>query len=131
MPTVLDKIEADANARLPLPEGRRPSEELPRYRDYVETQAGRLRRLHQKGREWSEVCQGRALVMDQLLRHLLRATMRDLAPAASTGGAVCPGGGGGYGRAELSPHSDIDLLFLHNAERALIARGKSHPHLSG
>ncbi|MCL4178866.1 MAG: [protein-PII] uridylyltransferase [Verrucomicrobia bacterium] len=130
MPTVLDKIEADANARLPLPEGRRPGEELPRYRDFVETQAARLRRFHQKGGSGRLVCLGRAAVIDQLLRHLLRENLREVAPASDPAGRFALVAIGGYGRAELSPHSDIDLLFLHNAERALIARGKGHPRLS-
>ena len=131
MPTVLDKIEADANSRLPLPEGRRPGDELPRYRDYVETQAGRLRRLHQQGGSGREVCQGRAVVVDHLLRHLLVGTMRDVPSPAHGVARFALVAVGGYGRAELSPHSDIDLLFLHNAERALITRGKTHPYLSG
>jgi [protein-PII] uridylyltransferase len=30
----------------------------------------------------------------------------------------------------LNPYSDIDVLFLHNAEHVALARGKAHPHLT-
>jgi [protein-PII] uridylyltransferase len=34
---------------------------------------------------------------------------------------------GGYGRAELNPHSDIDVLFLHDRQ---VAARRPLPHLS-
>ncbi len=130
MATLLDKIEADASTRLLLPDGRRPGDELGRYRDYVEAEAGRLRKFHHRGGSGREVCQGRSAVIDHLLQHLLRAVLQDAAKSGQGVTRFALVALGGYGRSELSPHSDIDLLFLHNAERAMIARTKTHPYLS-
>ncbi len=58
--------------------------------------------------------QAQAFLTDQLLRLLFDATVEHLYPAAnrSTGERLTLIAVGGYGRGEMSPHSDIDIGFL-------------------
>src|SRR6185436_6259209 len=112
MQALLDKIEANAAARLPLPAGKLPAQELARYKAFLKVETHRLKLLHRSGGAGREICQARAAILDVLLRYLwngIKATFSPLAlkefpPLALV--AI-----GGYGRAELNPHSDIDFMF--------------------
>jgi [protein-PII] uridylyltransferase len=129
MPTLLDKIEASAAARLPLPPGRKPTEELARYRIFLKVETHRLKIQHRGGADGREVCRARARILDLLLRNILESVRKSdpqlseksLPPLALV--AI-----GGYGRGELNPHSDIDIMFLHTGE--LVSGGKPKPTLS-
>src|SRR6266699_2403039 len=131
MPTLLEKIAVSAAERLPLPPNRQPSQELARYKNFLKVESHRLKILHRAGAGGREICRARATVLDVLLRSLLEAVKNNTrvesrtAPPAFALVAV-----GGYGRGELSPQSDIDILFLHNADSTSTARGKPHPNLS-
>ncbi|MCR9219321.1 MAG: [protein-PII] uridylyltransferase [Alphaproteobacteria bacterium] len=59
---------------------------------------------------------GNCFLVDQLLRVLFDATTTHLYPAANPTEAekLCLVAVGGYGRGELAPYSDVDLLFLHH-----------------
>src|SRR5437762_3344154 len=132
MPTLLEKIEADAGARLPLPPDRKPGQELARYKGFLKVESHRLKMLHRAGAGGREICHARAAVLDVLLRHLLPAVKGGIQVESKT---PPPGFAlvalGGYGRGELNPQSDVDILFLHSGDTVSMARGKPHPHLSG
>ncbi|GDY21974.1 bifunctional uridylyltransferase/uridylyl-removing enzyme [Verrucomicrobiota bacterium] len=129
MPRLLEKIEASAAKRLPLPAGRKPSQELARYKTFLKVESARLKILHRAGGGGLEICHARAAVMDTLLRYLLADLQKDLPPgpgkAAPPFALVATGG---YGRGELNPHSDIDIMFLHAGD--MVTAGKAHPYLA-
>jgi len=117
MRTMLAKIEAHAAQRLPLPPGRTLEQEKGRYRQFLKIEAHRVKMLHRAGAGGLEVCRARAAILDELLRHLMDAIHREAgleferqAPSLTLVAT------GGYGRGELSPCSDIDILLLHTGE---------------
>jgi [protein-PII] uridylyltransferase len=124
-------MREEAVRRLTLPPGRTPGQELARYKDYLRSEAARLRQLHRAGAGGREVCQARAWVLDLLLGQLWGAVMMAL-PAGAGGEPMrfALVAIGGYGRGELNPHSDIDIMLLHNLDSGALVRGKVPPRLS-
>ena len=88
------------------PEAPEPS--LPAYRDIVRRSRERLAARFQAGDPVEELVHERAAFVDQVLMHIWRAFM---APHSAVLVAV-----GGYGRGELHPASDVDLLILVREE---------------
>src|SRR5882724_11833490 len=119
-----EKVLEHAEQRLALKPGRKPAEILGLYKKFLKVEEHRLRMAHGTGASGREIAQGRAHVMEVLLRHIFGAATdnvrQDTAPVPLLLCAM-----GGFGRGELSPYSDIDIMFLHNTP----ARGaKSHPY---
>ena len=78
--------------------------------------AGReeIRRRFEAGAPGTVVVRAHCHLMDQLIRVIYDHANRDLYPMGnlSAGERLALVAVGGYGRGELAPHSDIDLLFL-------------------
>ncbi|MCX7721672.1 MAG: [protein-PII] uridylyltransferase [Verrucomicrobiae bacterium] len=111
---VLDKIRADAETRLHIPEGKPATSELARFKSYLKLETHRLKLLHRAGASGRELCQARAFVVDLVLQSLWRAAIEAAAHhARAEPEPLALVALGGYGRAELNPHSDIDIVFLH------------------
>ena len=128
MQELVKKIEADAAARLPLPPGRLPTQELARYKAFLKVETHRLKMGHRAGAGGLEICRARAAVLDVLLRYLWDSAKAGLSPQAQKEfPSLALVAIGGYGRAELNPHSDIDFMFLHDRQ---VAARKPLPHLS-
>jgi [protein-PII] uridylyltransferase len=122
------KIEAAARERLTLPADSTAVEKLASYKGFLKIQTHRLKLLHRAGAGGREICLGRAAILDALLRHLWTSAKSSLsAQAQEEFPPLALVAIGGYGRAELNPHSDIDFMFLHDGQ---IAANKPLPHLS-
>ena len=128
MQGLLKKIEANAAARLTLPPGRQPAQELERYKAFLKVESHRLKIMHRAGAGGMEICHARAAILDVLIRYLWNAAVASLsAQAQKEFPQLAVVALGGYGRAELNPYSDIDFMFLHNRQ---VAGTRPLPHLS-
>ena len=128
MPTLLEKIAASAAARLPLPDGRRPGQEVERYKIFLKVETHRLKILHRAGAGGRELSRARAAILDVLLRSIHDALGTTAPGGAKKLPALALVAVGGYGRGELNPQSDIDIMFLHDG--GAVARANPHPWLA-
>ena len=120
MQTLITKMEQSAADRLPLPVGRLPTQELPRYSTFLKVETHRLKLAHRAGMDGLQVCRGRAELMDLLLRYLWAAVKQNMsAQSQKEFPSIALVAIGGYGRAELNPCSDIDFMFLHDGQVAM------------
>lgn len=119
MQDLLHKIEAAAAARLPLPPGRVFDQERARFQGFLKVETHRLKLAHRNGAGGIVICQARAALLDHLIRHLWEAALNALSDQARREfPPIAVVALGGYGRRELNPHSDIDLMFLHEGQVA-------------
>jgi [protein-PII] uridylyltransferase len=128
MAGLADKIESDASAKLVLLEDRQPGDELARFKAFLKLENSRLQMLHKSGASGREVCQARATLLDVLLRHILEPIQAKLQQDKTPLPNFALVAIGGYGRGELNPFSDIDIMFLHETE--LTPGGKAKPQIT-
>ena len=120
----LEQVLAHAASRLAATGARRPTEVLPLYKKFLKVEEYRLRLKHQAGGGGREICTRRAELVDVLLQYVFGAAATS---ARGNGAAKIPlalVALGGYGRGELNPFSDIDVMLLHHQEKKGIS-----PHL--
>jgi len=104
--------------------------ELPRLKRFLKTESARLQGWHRDGGGGREVCLGRSWMLDTLLRELFDWTLATFEqPGNARKLQVALVATGGYGRAELNPHSDVDIMLLHSGSMPSVNRIFSHPLL--
>ena len=97
----------------------RPTDLLDIYRRFLKLEEHRLKLEHQRGGSGRELCQRRADMISVMLRHIWESAWETHRkshlehPPRIALLAV-----GGFGRGELNPYSDIDILFLHPHDHA-------------
>jgi [protein-PII] uridylyltransferase len=117
----LEKVLAHAERQLAPAGGVRPTAVLPLYEKFLRIEEHRLRLKHQAGGSGREICARRVDLVDVLLRHVFGAASK----YAHEQNPVTPlslMALGGYGRGELNPFSDVDVMFVHGQNSGEISR---------
>jgi len=120
----LEQVLAHAANQLAATGTRRPTEVLPLYKKFLKVEEHRLRLKHQAGGGGREICARRAELVDVLLQYVFGAAATATRRNGESGIALSLIALGGYGRGELNPFSDIDVMLLHHKGRKKIS-----PHL--
>ena len=108
-----EKVLAHAEQQLRSQGELNAADLLSLYKKFLKIENHRIRLKHYSGGGGREICAQRASLVDIVLRHLLEAAVEPdseatpLPPLALV--AI-----GGYGRGELNPYSDVDIMFLHD-----------------
>jgi [protein-PII] uridylyltransferase len=117
----LEKVLAHAEDQLALAGKQRPTEVLPTYKKFLKLEEHRLRLKHQAGGGGREICARRGELVDVILRHVFAAAANAVGQSETSLALVALGG---YGRGELNPFSDVDVMLLHGD-----AAGKVSPYV--
>ena len=103
-----------AVALLDLGESERRDALLACYRVALDAGFAEVRRRFEMDHDGALAVQGNCHLIDQLIRTIYEIAAEYIYPAANptAGDQVCIVAYGGYGRGELAPKSDVDLLFV-------------------
>ncbi|MDX2108624.1 MAG: [protein-PII] uridylyltransferase [Verrucomicrobiota bacterium] len=108
------RLRQHGEKKLVFPVGVEKGVVLTACKEFLKAENELLERMHAKGGGGIEVATERSTVMDELLGRLLALALAQYeaahgpAPCTMTLCAL-----GGYGRAEMCPYSDVDIMFLY------------------
>src|SRR5438552_1354464 len=89
-------------------------------RERLEARRSAIAAAHRQGSCGTDIVRALTALTDDILMEVFREAVGGVAPEG-----VCLVALGGYGRRELSPYSDIDLMFLYGPDREEFARSVS------
>lgn len=97
-----------------------PAERLSALKKFLKIETQRLQLRHRFGISGSQIVAARSLIVDLVIQRIARTAAEEL----QHDGAKVPFAVialGGYGRVELAPHSDIDVMFMHQGRKEAAA----------
>ncbi len=113
-PVHLEKVLRHAERQLVHRPNLKPKDQLDIYRRFLKLEEHRLKLEHLRGEGGRDLALKRADVMTVMLQHIWEGTWQahvEANPGPPVRIALLAVGG--FGRGELNPYSDIDILFLH------------------
>lgn len=114
----LATIERYANEKLRRIENQSDStERLTALKKFLKTETQRLQLRHRFGIAGGQVVAARSLIVDLLIRRITHTAVEKQFGSTSATEEFAIVALGGYGRQELSPHSDIDIMFVHQGRK--------------
>lgn len=109
----IGRIQKHARERLDIPPDSPRADRLAACKAFLRLESAMIRMRHDGGESGLDVCRARAAMVDVMLAHLFDAAVAGYERAHGKLPAPCALLAlGGYGRGELSPLSDIDIMFL-------------------
>lgn len=119
----LEKILIHANERLAgISAGAERQQQAEAFKKFLKIETERLRIRHRFGLGGVEIARGRSYLIDMVVCRACQLAADDLRSSEAELNNYAIVALGGYGRRELSPFSDVDLLFLHSGSRASEAK---------
>ncbi len=106
----LEKVLAHAEDQLVVAGKQRPSDVLSSYKKFLKLEEHRLRLKHQAGGGGREICARRGELVDVVLKHVFSTAANAVGQTKTSLALIALGG---YGRGELNPFSDVDVMLLH------------------
>ncbi len=109
-----EKILLTAEKMLQRQKGAATEDHLKLFKNFNKVESERLRKWHDAGASGLELVQGRSHLIDAIIQQVFRFAEEEyreketdpISPLALI--AL-----GGYGRQEMNPYSDVDIMFLH------------------
>ncbi len=118
----LEKVLRHAEKKLLAEAQRKPTDLLDLYRHFLKMEEHRLKLAHQAGEGGREIVRRRAQLITVVLRDVWDRALQHVSRAHGAEGKTLEpemllAAVGGFGRGELNPYSDVDILFLYTKGR--------------
>lgn len=111
------RLKNDASAQLAFTAETTPAEKLAALKGFLKSGTEAILAEHRNGAPGLEVGKARSLMIDTLISNLAEPAIEGVQKLSSKSDlAVSVVALGGYGREELCPLSDIDIMFLYPSE---------------
>ena len=119
MHTNIETILAAADKKLPyIGAGAGRLEQVDQFKRFLKVQTERLKMRHRCGSGGVEVARARSCLVDMVIRRACQSGAAEPDARVQVVAPISAIAIGGYGRGELAPFSDIDILFLHSGKKA-------------
>ncbi|MCC6415402.1 MAG: [protein-PII] uridylyltransferase, partial [Opitutaceae bacterium] len=126
---MVETTQISREATLSLPEGITSGDRLARCKAFLQARTAATKAHHDAGASGRVIARERSDTIDELLQALLRLAVtgypHGVLPAPMALLAL-----GGYGRGELSPFSDVDVMFLYPSKTKPAAIKPLQEHLT-